>query len=137
MVAVTPDNFIRAETDLCFSHIVADDGFGKFMHNRELTPMDKQRVVRQNRDTLYSGAVFDLDAAPVTVTLPDSGSRFMSLQVITEDHYVPDVVYGQAERSSPAMALAPAMCCSRCEPSSTPAILPISTRCMRCRTRSA
>jgi hypothetical protein len=34
----TPDNFIRAETDLYFSRIVADNGFGKFTHNRELTP---------------------------------------------------------------------------------------------------
>jgi len=34
----TPDNFIRAETDLYFSRIVADNGFGKFTHNRELIP---------------------------------------------------------------------------------------------------
>ena len=26
----TPDNFIRAETTLYFSRIVADNGFGKF-----------------------------------------------------------------------------------------------------------
>ena len=47
-----------------------------------------------NRDTLYSAAVFDLDAGPVTITLPDAGKRFMSMQVIDEDHYVPAVVYG-------------------------------------------
>jgi hypothetical protein len=38
--------------------------------------------VRPNRDTLYSFAVFDLDAGPVTITLPDAGKRFMSLMVI-------------------------------------------------------
>ena len=32
--------------------------------------------------------------APVTITLPDAGKRFMSMQVISEDHYVPEVVYG-------------------------------------------
>ena len=32
--------------------------------------------------------------APVTITLPDAGRRFMSMQVINEDHYVPEVVYG-------------------------------------------
>lgn len=93
---VSTDNFIRAESDLYFGRIVADGGLGRFTHNRELTPLDKQLVIRQNRDTLYSAAVFDLDAGRVTVTMPDSGSRFMSAQVITEDHYVPEVAYGQA-----------------------------------------
>ena len=40
-----------------------------------------------NRDTLYSAAVFDLDAGPVSITLPDAGRRFLSMQVINEDHY--------------------------------------------------
>ena len=52
-------------------------------------------MIRLNRDTLYSSAVFDLDAGPVTITLPDAGKRFMSMQVINEDHYVPEVVYGK------------------------------------------
>jgi hypothetical protein len=47
----------------------------------------KQGIIRFNRDTLYSGAVFDLDAGPVTVRLPDAGKRFMSMQVINEDQY--------------------------------------------------
>jgi hypothetical protein len=98
-VKVTPDNFIRAESDLYFGHIVSDNGFGHFKHNRELTPLDNQMVIRQNRDTLYSAAVFDIDAGPVTVTTPDPGARFMSVQVITEDHYVPEVVYGTARRT--------------------------------------
>jgi hypothetical protein len=38
--------------------------------------------------------VFDLDAGPVTITLPDAGKRFMSMMVIDQDHYVRDVVYG-------------------------------------------
>ena len=59
---VTPDNFVRAESDLYFSGVVKDGGFGKFMHRREPTPLDKQTVIRMNRDTLYSAAVFDLDA---------------------------------------------------------------------------
>ena len=47
-----------------------------------------------NRDTLYSVAVFDLDAGPVTIVMPDAGKRFMSLMIIDEDHYVPAVFYG-------------------------------------------
>jgi hypothetical protein len=48
-----------------------------------------------NRDTLYSGAVFDLDAGPVTITLPDPGRRFMSMQVINEDECTPVIYYGK------------------------------------------
>jgi hypothetical protein len=70
-VPVTVENFIRAESDLYFSAVaLKEDGFGKFEHKRELTPIDNQTVIKQNCDTLYSGAVFDLNAGPVTITLP-------------------------------------------------------------------
>jgi hypothetical protein len=92
-VPVTVENFPRAESDLYFSSIVKRGGFGKFDHNREPTPLDDQTVIRMNRDTIYSAAVFDLDAGSVTVTLPDAGTRFMSMQVITEDHHSPHVFY--------------------------------------------
>ncbi|WP_248309438.1 DUF1254 domain-containing protein [Bosea sp. Tri-44] len=96
-VSATPvgvDNFVRAETDLYMSNMARDGSFGKFLHRREPASIDNQTVIRLNRDTLYSAAVFDLDAGPVTITLPDAGKRFMSLQVISEDHYVPMVAYG-------------------------------------------
>ena len=67
-----PDNFVRAESDLYFGNIVKDGGFGKFLHRREPAAIDNQTVIQLNRDTLYSAAVFDLDAGPVTVTLPES-----------------------------------------------------------------
>ena len=92
-VAVTPDNFDRAETDRNFAGSEKRQGVGRFLHYRE--PMSIEfPIVRPNRDTLYSLSVFDLDAGPVTVTLPDAGERFMSMQVIDEDHYTPEVVYG-------------------------------------------
>ena len=98
-ILVTPDNFVRAESDLYFSGVVKDGGFGKFMHRREPTPIAKQTVIRMNRDTLYSAAVFDLDAGPVTITLPDAGKRFLSMQVIDADEYTPEVHYGAAVRT--------------------------------------
>ncbi|MEX3652992.1 MAG: DUF1254 domain-containing protein [Mycolicibacterium fortuitum] len=94
---MSPDNFARAESDLYFANIVNDGGFGQFFHNREMSSIEHQIVIRQNRDTLYSAAVFDLDAGPVTVTLPDGAGRFMSLQIISEDHYTTNVAYGPAE----------------------------------------
>jgi hypothetical protein len=90
---VTPDNFNRAEADLVFGGMVKDGGLGRFVHHREPMTIDCP-IVRPNRDTLYSMAVFDLEAGPVTITLPDAGSRFVSLQVTDEDQYSPVVAYG-------------------------------------------
>jgi len=92
---VTPDNFNRAETDMYFRWTVRlAGGVGCFYHRREVMPIEWQTVVRPNRDTLYSSAVFDLDAGPVTITLPDSGARFMSMLVIDQDQFAPAVVHG-------------------------------------------
>lgn len=93
-IVVTVDNFARAETDLYMSRTVKDAGIGKFLHIRTPADIANQLVIRMNRDTLYSNAVFDLAAGPVTITMPDAGKRFMSLQIINEDHYVPAVFYG-------------------------------------------
>jgi hypothetical protein len=88
-IRVTPDNFARAESDMYFAGSVREaGGVGKLLHRREVIPAEKQPVVRPNRDTLYSSVVLDLDAGQVTVTMPDAGGRFMSMQVINEDHYV-------------------------------------------------
>ena len=61
---------------------------------RDLAPIGQRGVIRPNRDTLYSLAVFDLDAGPVTITLPDPGKRFMTMQAINEDQYTKSVDYG-------------------------------------------
>ncbi|MGA9943837.1 MAG: DUF1254 domain-containing protein [Candidatus Cybelea sp.] len=86
-VPVTADNFIRAESDKTFAGFM-QQGFGKFQHFRELAPIDNQVVQRGNRDTLYSMGVFDLDAGPVTISLPNAGKRFMTMIVIDEDHFL-------------------------------------------------
>jgi hypothetical protein len=96
---VTPDNFIRAESDMYFGNLVREGGLGRFYHRTEPAPIDNQTVIRLNRDTLYSSAVFDLDAGPVTITLPDSGNRFMSMQVFDEDEYVLMVTYGAGKHT--------------------------------------
>ena len=93
-VSVTPDNFPRAESDLNFAGAVKEGGLGKFFHRREPTALDRQTVTRMNRDTLYSRAVFDLDAGPVTISLPEAGKRFISMQVVDEDAYTDKVFYG-------------------------------------------
>src|SRR5262245_28966020 len=90
---VTAENFIRAETDTYFAKFAKEGGFGKIKHEREMASIDHQTVIRMNRDTLYSFGVFDLDAGPVTLTLPDAGKRYLSVLLINEDHFNPDMLY--------------------------------------------
>jgi hypothetical protein len=93
-VTVNAENYNRAESDASFAGVVKLGGFGELLHNRELKPLDQQTVVRPNRDTLYSEGIFDLEAGPVTITLPDAGTRYVSIQVIDQDDYVPVFYYG-------------------------------------------
>ena len=93
---VTVDNFVRAETDKTFERYVDQGAFGKFLHIRGPTPIEKQNVIRMNRDTIYSIGVFDL-AEPVAIAKPDAKGRFQSMQVINQDHYTLAVDYGQGE----------------------------------------
>jgi len=98
-VTVTVDNFRRAETDTYFGIFSKRaGGLGKLYHYRGLPPIDGPGV-RPNRDTLYSEVVFDLDAGPVTITLPNAGKRFMSMIVIDQDHYAQAVYYGGGSRT--------------------------------------
>ena len=64
---VTVDNFARAESDLYLGKMVADGGLGKFVHSRAMVAIDAQNVIRMNRDTLYSQAVFDLDLSLIHI----------------------------------------------------------------------
>ncbi len=72
---VTVDNFVRAETDQIFKSYVDQGAFGKFLHIRAPVALDKQDVIRMNRDTIYSVGVFDL-TTPVTIVKPASGDGF-------------------------------------------------------------
>jgi hypothetical protein len=107
---VTADNFVLAESDLYFGNIVKSGGLGKFMHNRTPEPVDRQIVIRCNRDTLYSLAVFDLDAGPVSVTLPDSGKRFMSMEISSEDGYVYAIIYDAGRHTVSKEQVGNALC---------------------------
>jgi hypothetical protein len=93
---VTVDNFVRAETDMTLDRYVKQGAFGKFLHIRQPTPIDKQDVVRMNLDTLYSVGVFDL-TTPVTIVKPESEGRFQSMMVINQDHSMLPIEHGAGE----------------------------------------
>jgi para-nitrobenzyl esterase len=98
-VPVTVHNFIRAETDRYFSEQVRQSGLGHLVHTRQPAAVDQQHVVRMNRDTLYSSGVFDLDAAPIIITLPHARKRYMALLAINQDHYAMDIVYAPGRKT--------------------------------------
>ena len=85
---VNVDNFARAESNRMFAAILRDSGgVNQWMLNREPTPLDHQPVIRQNRDTLYSCSVVDVTEG-LTVTVPDGGSRYLSVMFVYQDHYI-------------------------------------------------
>ena len=86
---VTVENYSRAQSDIYFAHTVKAGAFGKLQHGRALTAPGQRGIIRPNRDTLYSFGVFDLDAGPVTITLPRGAKRFMGMQVVNQDQLTP------------------------------------------------
>jgi len=86
MKDVNVSNFVRAESDVAIKNMVDMVGLSTWMHLRAPTPLDQQKVIRMNRDTLYSSAVLDL-SEPATVIMPETGGRYQSLHVISQDHY--------------------------------------------------
>ncbi len=89
MKDVTVTNFVRAETDHMFRTNMKMVGMkiGAMVHLRAPTTPDNQPVIRMNQDTLYSATLIDL-SKPVKVTLPEADGRYMSMQVINQDHYM-------------------------------------------------
>jgi hypothetical protein len=101
-VVVNVENFVRAESDLMFSRLVAQSGgTGRWFHHRQPAPIDDQPIVRLNRDTLYSSAVLDV-AGAATITMPDTGNRYASVMIVNQDHYIPVIFHepGTYELSS-------------------------------------
>jgi hypothetical protein len=91
---VTQANYARAESDRTFFNISGlAGGVNKFWFIRNVTPLDKQTVVRMNKDTLYAGAVVDTSMG-ATITVPEvPKGRYFSVLMIDNDHYSPGVIY--------------------------------------------
>jgi hypothetical protein len=93
-VLVNVDNFVRAETAAQFDRALkmVNGKVNTLLHFREPTPLDKQNVIRMNRDTLYSGAIVDISKG-ATLTIPETGGRYLSVMIINEDHYINNIYH--------------------------------------------
>ncbi len=91
---VTPETYIRAESDRQFGIIAKmAGGLNKFYHFRHLTPLDKQNIVRMNKDTLYSLGIVDTSKG-AAITVPEiPKDRYVSVILADNDHYCPFVIY--------------------------------------------
>ena len=101
-VKVTAETYIRAESDRQFGIISQmAGGVNRFFHFRSPTPLDKQNVVRMNRDTLYSMAVVDTSNG-ATITVPElPGDRYVSVFLTDNDRYCPFVIYTAGRHELP------------------------------------
>ena len=87
MKDVNVSNFVRAECDATIKRVYdMVGGLATWIHFRKPTPIDQQKIIRMNRDTLYSTVLLDL-SKPATVIMPETGGRYQSLHVISQDHY--------------------------------------------------
>ena len=94
---VTAATYPTAESARQFLQEQSAVGVNAFNHRRELTPTDKQTVVRMNRDTYYSFGVANVSEG-ATLILPDiAEGKYMTGMVITEDHRIHPMFYGPGE----------------------------------------
>lgn len=91
---VTPETYPTDETSRQFLKNQGLAGVNAFLHKRQLTPTDKQPVVRMNRDTYYSLAVIDVSQG-ASITIPEiPEGKYVSVQPVTEDHRIQAMKYG-------------------------------------------
>ena len=91
---VTPETYPTDETSRQILKSQDLVGVNNFNHKRQLTPTDKQPVVRMNRDTYYSMAVIDVSKG-ASITMPEiPEGKYMSIQPVTEDHRIQTMKYG-------------------------------------------
>ncbi len=88
VVVVNVDNFERVETNRMFLALQAPiGGANRWLHYRMPPSADHQPVIRPNRDTLYSNNTVDISEG-ATLTMPETGGRYMTAMVINQDHYI-------------------------------------------------
>lgn len=77
--------------------VVRAGGFGRLSHVR--TASHRTQVPEIHLDGVCSYGVFDLEASPVTITLPDAGRRRMWMHVAASDRKTIAVVSAPGART--------------------------------------
>ncbi|KZZ53404.1 lytic murein transglycosylase, partial [Oleiphilus sp. HI0122] len=96
-IVVDERNFTIAETDLYMANHSKEHPVNTFRHSREMSSIDNQFVVRENRDVMYSHAVVDISQG-ATLTNPE-WDVFSVIQVIDENQYTIASIYPGEEKT--------------------------------------
>jgi len=92
-ILVNADNYARAEAAFQFEGMLKRSGdINKLVHVRQPIPLDRQRNMQMNRDTIYSSAVVDISKG-ASVSFPNSGDRYMSIAIVNQDNYTTAVYH--------------------------------------------
>ncbi len=95
ITTVTDENYGLAETQVIIQSYIkkiaaatGTEGVGVWMHNKKAANPKDRDVMRKNYDTMYSWIVLDL-STPATLIMKETGGRYQSMWVISEEHYNP------------------------------------------------
>lgn len=90
---MSPREYIQAESRAFFADFMSRTSVNTFFHFSGLTKAADRWVVSPNNDTIYSIATVNARNG-FTLKLPEVGERFISAQIITENHMTPYYLYG-------------------------------------------
>jgi hypothetical protein len=90
---MTPEVFIRSESLHFMKGMAAREGINNFYHFTSLAKAEDRWVVSPNNDVVYSIAIVDASKG-FTLTLPKTGDRFITAQIVTEEHMSHQLVGG-------------------------------------------
>ncbi len=87
------EEFIRSESLHFMKGMVVRKGINNFFHFTSLAKAEDKWVVNPNNDVIYSMVIVDASKG-FTVTLPNTGDRFITAQIVTEEHMSHHLVGG-------------------------------------------
>lgn len=90
---MSPMEYIQAESRAFLANFIERSGLNKFHHFKNLATAEDKWVVSPNLDTIYSIATVNVQDG-FTLKLPEVKDRFLSVQIITENHMTPFYFYG-------------------------------------------
>lgn len=85
--------FIRSESLNFMKGMAAREGINNFYHFTSLAKAEDKWVVSPNNDVIYSVVIVDASDG-FTLTLPETGKRFITAQIVTEEHMSHQLVGG-------------------------------------------
>lgn len=90
---MTAKEFIQAESRAFFADFIGRAGINAFFHFPGVATAEDRFVVSPNNDTVYSIATVNVTEG-FNLVLPEMGDRFVSIQIIDENHMTPFYLYG-------------------------------------------